>query len=183
MKLSNVFLLVIFLLGVSHVASAQQKDLKVVIIRHGEKGATGDNLNCQGLNRALALPKVLYAKFGIPAYILVPALGQGKSTSHSRMFQTITPFAGKYNISINTDFDSTDYKDIKDYLKGKSGTALLVWDHQSIEGLAKSFGIKDEKLKWKDSDYDSIWIIDMKKGQKVLTRSAEGIRPGTACSF
>jgi len=28
--------------------------LKIVIIRHGEKPDNGDNLNCQGLNRAMA---------------------------------------------------------------------------------------------------------------------------------
>ena len=39
------------------------KNLKVVIIRHGEKPADksegGDNLSCQGQNRALQLPAVL----------------------------------------------------------------------------------------------------------------------------
>ena len=42
------------------------KNLKVVIIRHGEKPADkadgGDNLSCQGQNRALQLPAVLIKK-------------------------------------------------------------------------------------------------------------------------
>ena len=42
------------------------KNLKVVIIRHGEKSADksdgGDNLSCQGQNRALQLPVKTFAK-------------------------------------------------------------------------------------------------------------------------
>jgi len=45
---------------------AQSKNLKLIFIRHGEKPADGDNLSCVGLNRALKLPEVLKAKFGIP---------------------------------------------------------------------------------------------------------------------
>ena len=48
------------------------KNLKVVIIRHGEKPTEkpsdksdgGDNLSCQGQNRALQLPAVLIKKIG-----------------------------------------------------------------------------------------------------------------------
>ena len=39
----------------------------IVCIRHGEKPPGGlGQLTCQGLNRALALPKVLLGKFGTP---------------------------------------------------------------------------------------------------------------------
>jgi hypothetical protein len=48
--------------------------LKVVIIRHGEKPESGDNLSCQRENRALQLPSVLYQKFSKPDYIYVPSL-------------------------------------------------------------------------------------------------------------
>src|ERR1700712_2128892 len=71
---------------------------KIVLIRHGEKPDQGDNLSCQGLNRALQLPEVLHRKIGIPSAIFVPALNLGKSTGVARMYQTIVPFAVKYNL-------------------------------------------------------------------------------------
>src|ERR1700709_617507 len=81
-----------------------QKNLKIVIIRHGEKPDDGDNLNCQGLNRSLALPRVLYNKFGVASYLFVPVISGGKKTKSGRMFQTITPYAIKYNLPINSNY-------------------------------------------------------------------------------
>src|SRR5262245_29460317 len=51
-------------------ATAQQT---IVFFRHGEKPSCGyGQLTCQGLNRALALPAVLNAKFGNPDYLYAP---------------------------------------------------------------------------------------------------------------
>src|SRR5580692_7372024 len=45
----------------------------IVCIRHGEKPPGGlGQLNCRGLNRALALPDVLLKKFGTPQFIFAP---------------------------------------------------------------------------------------------------------------
>ena len=46
----------------------------IVFLRHGEKPEKEiGQLNCQGLNRALALPRVLISKFGRPDYLFAPA--------------------------------------------------------------------------------------------------------------
>lgn len=45
----------------------------IVCIRHGEKSPDGlGQLTCRGLNRALALPKVLLGKFGSPQFVFAP---------------------------------------------------------------------------------------------------------------
>jgi hypothetical protein len=45
----------------------------IVCIRHGEKPHGGlGQLTCRGLNRALALPKALLAKYGAPQFIFAP---------------------------------------------------------------------------------------------------------------
>jgi len=80
MKTFKILLLIV--LGINSAVFAQNTNLdnlKIVIIRHAEKPVKGDNLTCQGLNRALQLPKMLKDKFGIPAYIFVPAIGLGES--------------------------------------------------------------------------------------------------------
>ncbi len=156
--------------------------LKVVIIRHGEKPIDGDNLSCQGMNRALQLPKVLHQKFQIPHHTYVPALDCDKSTSHSRMFQTVSPMAAKFNLKVNSKFDGEDVKDVaKDVLK-KKGTVLMVWEHSKIQRLAKALGYTQAPA-WDDGDYDGIWIITFANGTAEWKRDNEGITPAGDCAF
>ena len=162
---------------------AGPESLKVVIIRHGEKPKTGDNLTCQGVNRSLQLPAVLHAKFGIPAYTYVPAPGLGESTKHARMFQTITPFAAKYNLVLNSQFDEFDSVNIARSLLGRTGVVLMVWQHHAIASIVRALGVKDSELLWDDADFDSIWIVSFPKGVATLTRDKEGLSPSAACAY
>jgi hypothetical protein len=155
--------------------------LKVVIIRHGEKPAEGDNLSCQGLNRSLQLPEVLHKKIGVPAYTYVPSPSLGKSTARARMYQTVVPFATKYNLAINTNYDVKDAKGIAETVLNKSGTVLLVWEHNMIPDIVKKLGVKDANLNWSDSDFDSMWIISFANGKAILTKDAEHINPPKEC--
>ena len=164
-----------------HGESQPATNLKqVVIIRHAEKPDKGDNLSCQGFNRAIALPDVLYAKYKLPDHIFVADIKSGKSTNQSRMYQTIVPFAIKYNLDIDTRYAAEDVKDLAEAIQKTSGYVLVVWEHNGIEDLVQKLGIEN-KEKWKDSDYDSIWIVTFTNGKAVLTVDKENINPGTAC--
>lgn len=170
--------------GKSHDKQDVQIDpnLKVVIIRHGEKPKNGDNLSCQGQNRALALASVLHQKIGSPDTIYVPALELDDATKHSRMFQTITPFAVKYNVPINSKYDEKDSEKVAKSVLKKSGTVLMVWEHSAIQDLAKQLGVKHAE-DWSDKDFDSIWIINYNSGKAELTLDKEGLNPSPVCSF
>lgn len=180
-KYISIVFLILTCLSLSLSVRSQGK-YKFIIIRHGEKQDKLENLNCAGLNRSLKLISVLNKKIGVPDYIYVPSVGNGNTTTHSRMFQTITPFAVNYNMSINSNYKSNDFEGILGDIKQKEGTILFVWEHQSIGELAKALGIKG-KLKWSDSDFDSIWIITGKGKSRVLTIDKEGIIPGKTCAF
>ncbi|MGZ3874505.1 MAG: histidine phosphatase family protein [Mucilaginibacter sp.] len=158
-------------------------NLKIVIIRHGEKSETGDNLNCAGLNRAMQLPKVLVAKFGVPVAVYVPAINSKKSASHARMFQTASPLGIKYNLAINTKYDVQDYAGLAQNLESRTGTVLLVWEHKALDNIIKALGVKAKGLKWGEADFDSIWIVTFKNGKAVLTMDKEGIKPAGNCQF
>ena len=179
---------VLFILTIlfSQVCFAQVNDgkplQKVVIIRHGEKPETGENLSCQGLNRSIQLANVLYAKFKIPDYIFVPSIKTGKSTGQIRMYQTITPFAVKYNLNIDTKYMVNDAPGLAASILKKSGTILVVWEHNNIPQIVQALGVKDYSLKWKGDDFDSIWIITFKNGKAVLTPDKENLNPSTACN-
>jgi hypothetical protein len=183
-KLSLLLSPLLFILLCCHSSSGQQvksSSLKrVIIIRHGEKPDNGDNLSCQGLNRSLQLPEVLHQKFGMPDFIFVPSINTGKKTSTARMYQTVVPFAVKYNMTINTKYDVDDTKGLAKDVLGRSGTVLLVWEHDHIDNIAKELGVQNVS-KWPGSDFDSIWIIDFQNGKPVLATDKEGLKPLANC--
>lgn len=169
-------------------ATAVEKKLRVVIIRHGEKpqedkhGKIGDNLSCAGMDRALKLPHVLHHKFGKPDYTYVPSLTCGTFTDHSRMFQTVAPLAIKYNLTVNSEFDEKAAKDVAADVKQKEGTVLMVWEHSAIQSIAGELGVENPPA-WHGKDFDSIWIINFESGKALLNIDKENIVPSEDCSF
>src|SRR6267142_6318042 len=169
----------LFCLGVAAQSGEATKsggaggDLRVVLIRHAEKPAKGYNLTCQGINRSLQLVPVLYSRFGLPSAIYVPALAQGDTTKHSRMFQTISPFAGKYNLLIRTTFHEDDTTAMAQTILQQKGVVLVVWEHSRLAAIAHSLGVKDDRLHWHDDDYDSMWIVTFVQGVAVLSKEKE----------
>ena len=167
--------------GVAKAQKGNDQPQRIVIIRHGEKPDDGNNLTCQGLNRALQLPAVLNKKIGIPDAIYVPAINLGKKTSEARMYQTIVPFAIKYNLNINSRYDVRDEKGLANAIMKERGTVLLVWEHKAIIKIVKALGINEPNIDWNDNDFDSMWIITFQNGKPVLTKDSENIRPSAEC--
>ena len=157
--------------------------LTVVVFRHAEKPKKGDNLNCQGLNRSLALPPMLYERFGIPGAIYVPSMAAGDNTLHSRMFQTMIPFASKYNLSLTSKFAEDETGMLASAVLARNGVVMIIWEHKRIPDIVRALGVRDTDLQWPDDDYDSLWIITVKNGVARLERSAEGLKPAEACPF
>ena len=156
--------------------------LIVVIIRHGERASSNHNLSCKGLNRALQLPAVLDKRFPKIDHAFVPALGRDKYTSHARMFQTVSPFAIKNKLLINSKFGSKDHDGMVKHILKKHGTVLLVWNHSEIQNIARDLGVKNPP-KWSGKDFDSIWAITFKNGKAALDISKQGITPSPDCNY
>ena len=170
-------------------AAEQAPVLRVVLIRHGEKPTEGDNLSCAGLNRALALPAVLEQLMPSPPdFTYVPLIGtDSKNTSTARMFQTVTPYAVRHNLVVNSDFDVDNAKGVADAVRHHRGTVLLVWEHDNIPRIAEELGLPSPS-EWPDADYDSIWIVDFSGGgakgkakHPTLTKGKENIKPSPTC--
>jgi hypothetical protein len=164
------------------VKNLPSNNLKVVIIRHGEKPKKGDNLSCQGQNRALQLASVLHAKLNVPDEIYVPSIKSDDATKHSRMFQTISPFAIKYNLPINSKYNAEENEKIVKNVFKKNGVVLMVWEHNAIQALAGALGV-DGSPRWADADFDSIWIINYQGGKANLTIDKEAINPTAECNY
>lgn len=156
---------------------------RIILIRHAEKPADGDNLSCSGFDRSLKLAQVLSNKFGVPDEVYVSSPNTGKQTKSVRMLQTALPLATKYNLTINSSYDAKDVKKLSNTIRKSEGTILVVWQHSELPALARSLGIKTAGLSWNAEDYDSIWLITYKDGKAILKKDKEGIIPAGGCPF
>jgi hypothetical protein len=164
------------LVAATHLPAQSPGTETIVMVRHGEKPpekARGQ-LDCQGLNRALALPSVL-SRYGKPAAIFAADPSKPVSddaepnvTRHSyvRPLATIEPYAIDQGMPVNAEIAANDIKGLqKELLKPEFSNALLVvaWEHLAArrfaEEMLKSFGQKDVVPRWVNSDYETIYIF------------------------
>jgi hypothetical protein len=129
----------------------------------------------------MLLPALIFKKFGKPVNIYVPSLSLGGVTKHTRMLQTITPFAVKYGLTINSAYDVEDYKQIGKALLKENGTVVIVWEHKNIVPILQYLGIKED-LQWPGNDYDSIWIVSFPNGRSTYPGQGK-IKPAIGMSF
>ena len=145
----------------------------IVCIRHGEKPLGGlGQLTCRGLNRALALPGVLLAKYGTPEFIFAPNPTQkvddrGGDYYYVRPLITIEPTAIRCGLPVNTEFGFKQIKGLQDELgkpKYWNATVFIAWEHLNLDKFVKHLvkadgGNSDQVPIWSEKDYDSIFLI------------------------
>lgn len=179
-RLLAISLLGFFLHTSSHAAET------IVMLRHGEKPEGGlGQLNCQGLNRALALPAVLQKKFDKPAAIFAPNPGVQKRDglqryNYIRPLATIEPTAIALNMPVNTDFGWEDTDQLQAALLApqyQNATVFVAWEHHLLERAARKImadngGDPAQVPVWKSSDFDSLYIITINTNNSTGKPSA-----------
>jgi hypothetical protein len=144
----------------------------IVAIRHGEKPRGGKGqLNCRGLNRALALPDVLLAKYGTPQFIFAPNPSQiadgNPDYYYVRPLVTIEPTAIRCGLPVNTKFGFLEIEKLEKELqkaKYQKATIFVAWEHGLLDKFAKNM-VKDnggdvkQVPNWPNSDYDTIFVF------------------------
>ena len=178
---------------------AAHADQTIVFLRHGEKPLLGlGQLNCQGLNRALALPQVLQAKFGTPTAIYAPDPGttakdKGIEYNYVRPLATIEPTAIRLGMPVNTSFGLRQIQQLEQELLKpaySSATIFVAWEHnlawQAVQQLVAATGGKAQQVPaWADDDYDSLYVLRVKwqNGKPISTsfqKEAEGLNHQSA---
>ena len=140
--LATLFAVLVLTAGAVKVCAGET----IVFLRHGEKPALGlGQLSCQGLNRALALPAVLQAKFGAASAIYAPNPGsmakdKGIEYNYVRPLATIEPTAIRLGLPVNTAFGLTRIKPLEqDLLKPGNNVATIyvAWEHNLAQQAAQ----------------------------------------------
>jgi hypothetical protein len=155
-------------------AHAADKTIETLIfVRHGEKPAEGlGQLNCQGLNRSLALPAVIAAKFGKPDAIFAPDPRQQKNDGghpyyYVRPLATIEPTAIQFQMPVQTPYGLTQIDQLSNALVApayRNKLVVIAWEHKLIEKLVRQMvsahgGNASDVPKWHSDDFDSIYIV------------------------
>ncbi len=159
----------------------------IVAIRHGEKPKGGlGQLTCRGLNRALALPDVLLAKYGTPQFIFAPNPAEksdGNKYYYLRPLATIEPTAIHCGLPVNTKFGYTQIKELAAELQKpeyQNATTFIAWEHGLLDEFGKNM-VKDnggnvkDVPEWPGSEYDMIFVfkITTENGQKKISFTVE----------
>lgn len=165
--------------------TSQQKVETLVCIRHGEKPPGGlGQLSCRGLNRALALPKVLLGKFGNPEFVFAPNPTEKidnlmRGYYYIRPLMTIEPTAIRCGLPVNTKFVFMDIKGLANEVQKpeyQKATIFIAWEHFMLDlfvvDLVKSHGGNPAKVPpWPENDYDSIFVVKItrSKGHETVS--------------
>lgn len=150
----------------------------LVCIRHGEKPKGGlGQLTCRGLNRAMALPKVLLEKYGAPQFIFAPNPTQkvdGNKYYYVRPLTTIEPTAIRCGLPVNTQFGYSEIRGLESELQKTNylgATIFIAWEHGLLDQLAKNM-VKDnggdpkQVPNWPENDYDTIFLVKITHSEK-----------------
>lgn len=146
----------------------------IVFLRHGEKPDKEiGQLDCQGLNRALALPRVLMSKFGRPDFLFAPAttrlpkFGGGRGPNYLRPLATIEPTAIQLGMPVDTDFDYSNIDGLESELiqpKYQKALIFVAWEHNELAKLvrqlvSKFHGDPNQVPNWHGNDFDSLYVV------------------------
>ena len=177
--LLSVICLAAFMLGIQSAATGADGDVaveRIVCIRHGEKPARDlGQLDCQGLNRALALPEVLISHYGKADFIFAPLTTtrtkkNGPSYSYVRPLMTIEPTAIRLGLPVDARFSFDDLDGLTGELVAPAYQRALVfvaWEHtelvEMLRKLFNSLGADPSVIpRWDGDDFDSIYLVTIR---------------------
>jgi hypothetical protein len=177
----RALIIVVFLFG-DRVAAEKAEHSSVhletiIAIRHGEKPPQSlGQLSCRGLNRSLALPRVLLARYGYPGFIFAPnpsvmSTSTSGAYSYVRPLATIEPTAIEAHLPVNTEIGLGDIKRLQRELTSKpywNSVVFVAWEHyyldRFVKALVKTYGVDPALVpSWPEDDYDSIFVIQLRR--------------------
>lgn len=184
MKIQKLGLATLAFTFLGIASSAWATPAQVLIIRHGEKPATGNDLSPQGYQRAQAYvnyfqtnPAVLDYGTPVAIYAMKPAdpndpdYSDNSDTedSSNRPIETVTPLAQALGLELHDQYTRKQIpalvNDIMSNPDYDGRMVLICWEHKVINDIAAQFGVNPEPDKWSDDVYDQVWEINFSGDQ------------------
>ena len=166
----------------------------IVFIRHGEKPEGGlGQLNCQGLNRALALAPIIAKSFGKPDAIFAPNPSHpkedaGKLYDYVRPLATIEPTAIWFGLPVDVSVDVYDREGLQAALENRrmpdhNVFVFVAWEHRQIAPIVRALlaahGADAEMVKkvkdWDRKDFDSMYVVTISETKATFDQKHEGL--------
>jgi hypothetical protein len=166
----------------------------IVFIRHGEKPEGGfGQLNCRGLNRALALPPIIAKSFGRPDAIFAPNPSHPKEDAgtlydYVRPLATIEPTAIWFGLPVDVSIDFQDKMGLQAALENRRMPdrdvfVLVAWEHRQIAAIVRALlaahGADAEMMQkvkdWDRSDFDSMYVVTITGTKAIFDQKHEGL--------
>jgi hypothetical protein len=174
----------------SHQASAAfpaNSSETIVVMRHGEKAVGGlGQLSCMGLNRSLALPKVLIGRFGRAQAIFSPSPSKQMresaltrtSYSYVRPLATIEPTAIQLGLPVDTQLSFSDIAGLQNAVTAPAyanSTIFITWEHKYAYDFARqmlrAYGLDRSQVPvWPSDNYEMMYVFH-------ITRAAGSTAP------
>jgi hypothetical protein len=142
------------------------KDAVILIIRHAEKTASGDELSPAGYQRADAYVNYFknYQVDGKPLKLdYLYAAADSKNSKRVRL--TVEPLCKATGLKLDNRFANKKFQDMVDELHTTShGHEILIcWHHGQIANMVRALGADPETLlpkgKWPDDVFD--WVLEL----------------------
>ncbi len=148
----------------------------IVVVRHGEKAADGlGQLSCKGLNRALALPRLLIGRFGRADAVFAPnpsvKVREGaltsKQYSYVRPLATIEPTAVALGLPVNTQIGFPDIAGLQAAVTAPeyaNSTVFIAWEHKYAYDFARDM-LRSYRLDraqvpfWPPDDFETMYVF------------------------
>jgi hypothetical protein len=163
---------------------------RIVFLRHGEKPPKGlGQLDCQGLNRALALPAYVERAFGRPDAIFAPNPSapkpdMGVPYDYVRPLITIEPTAIAFGLPVHVEIGFADADGLQKALEAPAYAQALVvvaWEHRLIDVVVRNLlaahgGDASQVPAWDDADFDSVDVVTLAAGEPArFERRKQGL--------
>jgi len=176
MKLRKVALASVFLTFFGIVSSSWATPAQVLIIRHGEKPSTGDDLSPQGQQRAQAYvhyfetnPDVLDYGTPVAIYAMKASAGGEDEDLSFRPVETVTPLAQALGLQVQANYEKDDVQSLVSDIMSNPAydgkMVLICWEHKVIVDIAAQFGVSPTPNAWPGSVFDQVWEINFSGDQ------------------
>jgi hypothetical protein len=163
-----------------HQAASTNANETIVVLRHGEKAPGGlGQLSCMGLNRSLALPKVLIGRFGHADAIFAPnpAVQMRENSfsatmySYVRPLATIEPTAIALGLPVNTQLGFREITALQSAVTAPeyaNSTIFIAWEHKYAYDFARqmlrSYGLDRSQVPvWPSDDFETLYVFHISR--------------------